>query len=185
MLRNIGVNDIVICDSKGIISRDRFNTLSEDKLELLALTNKDDLAGGLADAVEGRDLFIGVSAPRTLTQDMVRSMSFEPVIFAMSNPEPEIMPDLAREAGALIVGTGRSDFPNQINTVLVFPGVFKGALTAHAADITEEMKVAAAYALAELVTDEELSEDYVIPSVFKSGVADAIASAVGAAWRQR
>jgi malate dehydrogenase (oxaloacetate-decarboxylating) len=185
MLHHIGVNDIVICDSEGIISRDRFADLSEYKLELLALTNKDDLSGGLAEAVADRDLFIGVSAPRVLTQDMVRTMSWESVIFAMSNPEPEIMPDLARISGARIVGTGRSDFPNQINNVLVFPGVFKGALAARATDITEEMKAAAAHALADLVPDDELTEDYVIPSVFTPGVADAVATAVADAWRKR
>jgi malate dehydrogenase (oxaloacetate-decarboxylating) len=185
MLRNIGVNDIVICDSRGIISKDRFAELGEDKLELLALTNKDDISGGLAEAVDGRDLFIGVSAPNTLTQEMVRTMSWESVIFAMSNPEPEIMPDLARISGARIVGTGRSDFPNQINNVLVFPGIFKGALEARATDVTEDMKIAAAYALAGLVSDDELSEDYVIPPAFKPGVAEAIAKAVAEAWRNR
>jgi malate dehydrogenase (oxaloacetate-decarboxylating) len=184
MLRNIGVNDIVICDSRGIISKDRFAELGEDKLELLALTNMDDISGGLAEAVDGRDLFIGVSAPNTLTQDMVRTMSWESVIFAMSNPEPEIMPDLARISGARIVGTGRSDFPNQINNVLVFPGIFKGALEARATDVTENMKTAAAYALADLVTGDELAEDYVIPPAFKPGVAEAIAKAVAKAWRE-
>ncbi|MDR1495737.1 MAG: NAD-dependent malic enzyme, partial [Clostridiales Family XIII bacterium] len=183
MLRGIGVNDIVACDSKGIISRERFMELGEDKLELLALTNKDNLSGGLAEAVRGRDLFIGVSAPRILTVEMVRTMSRGAVIFAMSNPEPEILPDLARAAGARVVGTGRSDFPNQINNVLVFPGIFKGALAARATDITEEMKIAAAHALAGLVADDELSEDYVIPPAFKPGVAEAIARAVADAWR--
>jgi malate dehydrogenase (oxaloacetate-decarboxylating) len=185
MLRNIGVNDIVICDRKGIVSKDRFAELGEYKLELLTLTNRDDLSGGLAEAVRGRDLFIGVSAPNTLTPEMVGTMSPESVIFAMSNPEPEIMPDLARASGARIVGTGRSDFPNQINNVLVFPGIFKGALEARATDITEEMKTAAAYALAGLVSDDELSEDYVIPSAFKPGVAETIAEAVAEAWRSR
>jgi malate dehydrogenase (oxaloacetate-decarboxylating) len=184
MLRNIGVNDIVACDSKGIISKSRFAELGEDKLELLALTNMDGLSGGLAEAVCGRDLFIGVSAPGTLTQEMVRTMSWESVIFAMSNPEPEIMPDLARISGARIVGTGRSDFPNQINNVLVFPGIFKGALEARATDITEGMKTAAAYALAGLVSDKELAEDYVIPPAFKPGVAETIAKAVAEAWRK-
>jgi malate dehydrogenase (oxaloacetate-decarboxylating) len=184
MLRNIGVRDIVICDSRGIISKSRIAEFGEDKLELLALTNEDDIAGGLAEAVCGRDLFIGVSAPNTLTQEMVKTMSRESVIFAMSNPEPEIMPDLARMSGARIIGTGRSDFPNQINNVLVFPGIFKGALEARANDVTEEMKTAAAYALARLVSDDELAEDYVIPPAFKPGVAQAIASAVAEAWRK-
>jgi malate dehydrogenase (oxaloacetate-decarboxylating) len=185
MLRSLGVNDLVVCDSKGIISKDRFAEFGGDKLELLALTNRDNVTGTLTDAVRDRDLFIGVSAPRVLTQDMVRMMSPEPVIFAMSNPEPEIMPDLAHEAGARVVGTGRSDFPNQINNVLVFPGIFKGALSARASDITEEMKVAAAYALAGIVTDAELTEDYVIPPAFKPGVADVVADAVADAWQRR
>jgi malate dehydrogenase (oxaloacetate-decarboxylating) len=183
MLRNLGVKDVVICDSKGMISQDRLAELGEDKAELLKITNKDNLSGSLADAVRGRDLFIGVSAPRVLTPEMVESMSKDAVIFAMSNPEPEIMPDLARASGARIVGTGRSDFPNQINNVLVFPGIFKGALAARAADITEEMKVAAAYALAGLVPDDELTDEYVIPPAFKPGVAEAIAAAVAEAWK--
>jgi malate dehydrogenase (oxaloacetate-decarboxylating) len=184
MLLNIGVSDIVICDSKGIISKDRIADFGSDKLELLALTNADNITGGLAEAVSGRDLFIGVSAPNTLTQEMVSTMSPEPVIFAMSNPEPEIMPDLARASGARIVGTGRSDFPNQINNVLVFPGIFKGALEARATDVTEDMKTAAAYALAGLVPGDELTEDYVIPPAFKPGVAKTIAEAVAEAWRK-
>jgi malate dehydrogenase (oxaloacetate-decarboxylating) len=184
MLLRLGVSDIVVCDSRGLISKDRFSEFGGDKLELLALTNKDNLTGGLAEAVRGRDLFIGVSAPRVLTEEMAGTMAREAVIFAMSNPEPEIMPDLARAAGARVVGTGRSDFPNQINNVLVFPGDFKGALAARAKDITEEMKVAAAYALAGLVADDELSEDYVIPPAFMPGVADAIAASVAEAWRQ-
>jgi malate dehydrogenase (oxaloacetate-decarboxylating) len=184
MLISLGMNDIVACDSKGVISKDRFAELGEDKLELLALTNKDNLTGGLAEAVRGRDLFIGVSGPRLLTEEMVRTMARDPVIFAMSNPEPEIMPDLARAAGARIVGTGRSDFPNQINNVLVFPGVFKGALAARATDITEEMKIAAAYALAGLVADDKLSEDCVIPPAAGPGIAEVIAKAVAEAWRQ-
>jgi malate dehydrogenase (oxaloacetate-decarboxylating) len=182
MLLNLGMNDIVICDRRGILSKQRFAELGEDKLELLALTNKDNIQGDLASAVVGRDLFIGVSAPQVLSEAMVRAMARDPVIFAMSNPEPEIMPHLAKAAGARVVGTGRSDFPNQINNVLVFPGIFKGALEARASDITEEMKVAAAYALAGLVTDAELTEDYVIPPAFKPGVAQAIARAVAEAW---
>jgi malate dehydrogenase (oxaloacetate-decarboxylating) len=185
MLINLGVSDIVICDSKGIISKDRFAEFGNDKLELLALTNKDGLSGGLAEAVDSRDVFIGVSAPRVLTQDMVRSMSDNAVIFAMSNPEPEILPSEAFEAGARIVGTGRSDFPNQINNVLAFPGIFKGALSARASDITEEMKACAAYALAGLVEDDELSADYVIPPAFMPKVAEHIAEAVAEAWRTR
>jgi malate dehydrogenase (oxaloacetate-decarboxylating) len=184
MLLSVGIADILICDSKGIISTERFAQFGEDKLELLEITNKENVSGTLADAVVGRDLFIGVSAPKVLTQEMIRTMNESSVVFAMANPEPEIMPDLAKAAGARIVGTGRSDFPNQINNVLVFPGIFKGALKSRAKKITEEMKTAAAYALAGLVTDAELTEAYVIPSVFKEGVADVIAEAVEAAWRE-
>jgi malate dehydrogenase (oxaloacetate-decarboxylating) len=182
MLLQIGVRDIIACDSKGIISMERFSEFGEDKIRLLELTNKEGVSGTLADAVIGRDLFIGVSAPGILTEDMVKSMADDCVIFAMSNPEPEIMPDIAKAAGARVVGTGRSDFPNQINNVLVFPGIFKGALRARATDITEEMKVAAAYALAGLVSDDELTADYVIPPAFKEGVAETIATAVARSW---
>jgi malate dehydrogenase (oxaloacetate-decarboxylating) len=181
MLLAIGVKDVIICDSKGAISSSRKSELGHDKLELLELTNKDDVSGTLADAIKGRDLFIGVSAPKILTPEMVGTMADGPVIFAMSNPEPEIQPALAKEAGAKIIGTGRSDHPNQINNVLVFPGIFKGALQARAGRITEEMKVAAAYALSGLVTDAELNEEYIIPPAFKEGVADAVAEAVAKA----
>ena len=184
MLRAIGVTDIIICDSKGIISLERFSSLSKEKIELLEKTNRDNISGGLAEAVKERDLFIGVSGPKLLTKEMVESMADEAVVFAMSNPEPEIMPDLAKEAGAKIVGTGRSDFPNQINNVLVFPGIFKGALKARAKRITDEMKLAAAYALAELVTDAKLNQEYVIPAAFQPGVADAVADAVAEAWQE-
>jgi malate dehydrogenase (oxaloacetate-decarboxylating) len=183
MLLNIGVRDIVVCDSHGIISMDRFSEFGEDKMELLEITNKDNLTGTLIEAVRGRDLFVGVSRPGVLNGEMVRMMNADPVIFAMSNPEPEILPEIAKASGARIVGTGRSDFPNQINNVLVFPGIFRGALDAEARDITENMKVAAAFALAGLVSDEELSEDYVLPPAFRPGVAAAIAAAVAAAWK--
>lgn len=182
MLISLGVKDIVICDRKGIISTDRLTELSEDKIGLLEITNKDNVSGTLSDAIKGRDLFIGVSGPNVVTEDMVKTMASNPVIFAMSNPEPEIMPDLAFSGGARIVGTGRSDFPNQINNVLVFPGIFKGALKAKAKHITEDMKVAAAYALADLVKDDELKEDYVIPNAFHPGVANSISNAVAESW---
>ena len=185
MLLALGVKDIIICDSKGIISLNRLPEFGEDKIELLELTNKENLSGTLADAVRGRDLFIGVSAPRVLSEDMAASMAKDAVIFAMSNPEPEIMPALAKASGAKVVGTGRSDFPNQINNVLVFPGIFKGALAARASRITEEMKVAAAYALADLIKPGELKADYVIPSAFKPEVAEAVAQAVAEAWENR
>jgi len=182
MFVNLGIKDIIICDSKGIISTDRLSELSEDKIELLELTNKGNLKGSLSDAMKGRDLFIGVSGPDIVTDGMVRSMAKDPVVFAMSNPEPEIKPLRALGAGAKVMGTGRSDFPNQINNVLVFPGIFKGALRAKAKHITEEMKVAAAYALASLVEPEELNTEYVIPNVFHPGVADTIADAVAKTW---
>ena len=145
MLGNLGIKDIVACDSKGILTKKR-EDLNEAKKRLAAVTNDGDLAGTLADAVKGRDLFIGVSAAKVLTTDMVRTMNRDAIIFAMANPEPEILPHLAKQAGAAVVGTGRSDFPNQINNVLIFPGLFKGALAARAKRITEEMKTAAAFA---------------------------------------
>ncbi len=184
MLMALGVEDIICCDTKGIISKSN-KELTPSKMELAVLTNQGELTGTLADAVRGRDLFIGVSAPKMLTVEMVKTMAPDPIIFAMANPEPEIMPELAREAGARIIGTGRSDFPNQINNVLAFPGIFKGALGVRAARITEEMKVAAAYAIADIITDEELNEEYIIPSAFHPGVADAVAKATGDAWLKK
>ncbi|QOX64582.1 NAD-dependent malic enzyme [Anoxybacterium hadale] len=181
MLQALGTEDIVICDTKGIIAKTS-PKLTASKKELAELTNHENLTGTLADAVKGRDLFIGVSAPKMLTVEMVRSMANDPIIFAMANPEPEIMPELAREGGARIIGTGRSDFPNQINNVLAFPGIFKGALSVRAERITEEMKVAAAYAIAGIIPDSELAEAYIIPSAFHPGVADAVAKAAGEAW---
>ena len=183
MLKALGVQDIVICDTKGIISKSSKN-LNSSKQELAELTNKEGKIGSLSDAVRGRDLFIGVSGPGMLNVEMVRTMSEDPILFAMANPEPEIMPELAKEAGARIIGTGRSDFPNQINNVLAFPGIFKGALAARAARITEEMKVAAAYAIAGVIPDDELKEDYIIPSAFHPGVAEAVAKAAEEAWRK-
>ena len=184
MLSALGVEDIVICDTKGIISKST-KGLSPSKMELAELTNHGELTGTLADAVAGRDLFIGVSAPKMLTVEMVKTMAADPIIFAMANPEPEIMPELAREAGARIIGTGRSDFPNQINNVLAFPGIFKGALNVRASRITEEMKVAAAYAIAEVIPESELKEEYIIPSAFHPGVAEAVAKAAGEAWLKK
>lgn len=183
MLKALGVEDIVICDTKGIISKSSKN-LNSSKQELAELTNKGGKTGSLSDAVGGRDLFIGVSGPGMLTGEMVRTMSKDPILFAMANPEPEIMPELAKEAGARIIGTGRSDFPNQINNVLAFPGIFKGALAARATRITEAMKVAAAYAIAGVIPDDELKEDYIIPSAFHPGVAEAVAKAAEEAWRK-
>lgn len=183
MLMNLGINDIIACDSKGILTRDR-EDLNEAKKRLAAITNEDQISGSLKEAVKGRDLFIGVSAAKVLTEDMVRDMADDAIIFAMANPEPEILPDLAKGAGAAVVGTGRSDYANQINNVLIFPGIFKGALAARAERITEEMKTAAAYALAGIIPDEELSAEYIIPSAFHPGVADTVAAAVEKAWRK-
>lgn len=183
MLGSLGVSDVVACDSKGILSSDR-SGLNEAKRRLCALTNKGSIKGDLADGVKGRDLFIGVSVPKVLSPEMVRSMASEPMIFAMANPEPEIHPDLAYEAGARVVATGRSDFPNQINNVLIFPGLFKGALAAGAKRITEEMKAAAAYALADMIPQGELRPGRIIPSAFEPGVADAVAQATADAWRK-
>lgn len=183
MLMNLGIKDVVACDSKGILTRKRTD-LNEAKKRLAAITNDEQIAGSLADAVKGRDLFIGVSAARVLTSEMVQTMKKDAIIFAMANPEPEILPDIAKEAGAAVVGTGRSDYPNQINNVLIFPGLFKGALAARAKRITEEMKTAAAFALAGLIADEELKADYIIPSAFHPGAADAVADAVEKAWKE-
>lgn len=183
MLRNLGVADIIACDSKGIISEKR-RDLNEAKKRLCALTAPGSLEGGLTEAVRGKDLFIGVSAPGVLTSEMVRTMAPEPLVFAMANPEPEILPNLAYEGGARVVATGRSDFPNQINNVLIFPGLFKGALAAGAERITEEMKIAAAYALADMIPREELKANRIISGAFDPGVADAVADAVAKAWRE-
>ncbi len=172
-----GFRHLILCDSKGIVSKDRTG-LNWIKKEMLEVTNEDNQSGTLADALVGADIFIGVSAPGIVTEEMVRSMNKDAVIFAMANPVPEIMPDLAKKAGARVIGTGRSDFPNQVNNVLVFPGIFKGALEGKARQITEDMKLTAARALASLVSDEELSEDFILPEAFDPRVADVVSEAV-------
>lgn len=177
LLLSYGFQHLILCDSKGIISKDR-EKLNWIKKEMLEVTNLENRTGTLADALKGADIFIGVSAPGSVTPEMVRTMNTDAILFAMANPVPEIMPDLAKEAGARIVGTGRSDFPNQVNNVLVFPGIFKGALEGKARQITEEMKLAAAKALAEIVTDEELSEDFILPEAFNPKVAEVVSEAV-------
>ncbi len=177
LLLRYGFKHAILCDRTGIISKDRDN-LNAVKKEMLEITNLDNISGTLADALKGADIFIGVSAPNSVTQDMVRSMNADPIIFAMANPIPEIMPDEAKAAGARIVGTGRSDFPNQINNVVAFPGIFKGALEGRAKQITEEMKLAAAEAIASLVSDEELCEDFIMPEAFDERVARKVADAV-------
>ncbi len=176
-LMNIGVKNIILCNSKGIISKGLKTNNSEQEY-MATITNPDNMTGTLADAMVGADVFLGVSAPGIVTQDMVKSMAEKPVVFAMANPTPEIMPDLAKEAGAVVVGTGRSDFPNQINNVLCFPGMFRGALDCRASEINEEMKVAASYAIAELVSDDELTPDYIIPDAIDKRVGKAVAEAV-------
>jgi malate dehydrogenase (oxaloacetate-decarboxylating) len=153
------------------------------KLELAKITNREEITGTLADAIVGADVFIGVSVPKVLLPEMVQTMNRDAIVFAMANPEPEIMPELAKKAGARIVGTGRSDFPNQVNNVLVFPGLFKGALSVRAKCITEEMKVAAARAIADMVDERELHEDNIIPNAFDKKVAVAVADAVAEAYK--
>lgn len=175
LLREVGVRDIIMCDSKGIIFDGREN-LTPVKEELASLTNGKKLRGSLEDAVKSRDLFIGVSVPGVLTTEMVRSMNSDPIIFAMANPTPEIMPDEATKAGARIVATGRSDFPNQVNNVLAFPGIFRGLLDARAVKITKDMYIAAAYAIADRI--EKPEPDKIIPSAFDTSVAPAVAKAV-------
>ena len=177
LLLRYGFKKLTLCESKGIISADNDN-LNWIKKEMAEVTNLEHKHGTLADAMVGADIFIGVSAPGSVTQDMVRSMNKDAILFAMANPVPEIMPDEAKAAGARVVGTGRSDFPNQVNNVVAFPGIFRGALEGHAPQITEDMKLAAALAIAGLVSDEELNEDFVMPEAFDPRVADVVAEAV-------
>ncbi len=185
LLRSMGLRHAVLCDIKGIVYPGRPDLADDPALaELADLTRPEITEGGLAAAMKGADVFIGVSAPGIVTQDMVRSMAPGPVLFPMANPTPEIMPELAKEAGAAVVGTGRSDFPNQINNVLAFPGVFRGAFDVRAAEINEEMKLAAARALAGLVGPDELSPDYIIPAAFDGRVCPAVAEAVAEAARR-
>ncbi|HZK48190.1 MAG TPA: NADP-dependent malic enzyme [Thermoleophilia bacterium] len=179
LLLDVGVKDLVLCDSHGIVCSER-DDLNPVKREMLQRTNRDDKCGSLADALEGANCFIGVSAKDAVKPAMVRSMQRDPIIFAMANPDPEIHPELARQAGAAVVGTGRSDFPNQVNNVLGFPGIFRGALDVKATDITERMKIAAAHALADLVGDD-LSPEHVMPEPFDLRVAPAVAMAVATA----
>lgn len=176
-LLNMGVKKIVLCDSKGIICKGD-SRLNPVKQEMAKITNLEHKQGSLADAMVGADVFLGISAAGCVSEEMVKSMNVNPIIFAMANPTPEIMPDLAKKAGAAVVGTGRSDFPNQINNVLAFPGIFRGALDCRASDINEEMKIAASYALASLVDDDKLNADYILPEAFDSRVGKTVAKAV-------
>ncbi|MBR6102152.1 MAG: NAD-dependent malic enzyme [Ruminococcus sp.] len=182
LLIALGLKDVVLCDRKGAIYKGR-EGLNTEKAEMAEITNQQMRKGSLADVIKGADVFIGVSAPGCVTPEMVKSMADKPIIFAMANPTPEIMPDLAKEAGAAVVGTGRSDFPNQINNVLAFPGIFRGALDVRASEINDEMKIAAAKAIAAFVTDDKLTPDYIIPSALDRNVAAAVAAAVAQAAR--
>lgn len=179
LLLTYGFPDITMCDINGIISENSPN-LNWMQQEMAKLTNLSGAAGTLADALKGADIFVGVSAPNIVTKEMVASMNPDAILFAMANPVPEIMPDLAKEAGAKVVGTGRSDFPNQVNNVIAFPGIFKGALEGRATQITEEMKLATAKAIAGLVSDEELNENNILPEAFDPRVADVVSKAVKA-----
>lgn len=181
LLHSYGVRDIIMCDTKGAIYEGRPQGMNDVKAEVAKFTNRDNLSGSLQDVIKGADVFIGVSVEGALTKEMVASMNKDAIIFAMANPTPEIMPHEAKEAGARVVGTGRSDFPNQVNNVLAFPGIFRGALDVRATHINEEMKVAAVEAIASLINESELNEDYVIPAPFDPRVAPAVAAAVAKA----
>ena len=179
LLLRYGFKDVVMCDKSGILSKasDDLNWMQKEMMEVTNLTGK---TGTLADALKGADIFVGVSAPGIVSEDMVKSMNKDAILFAMANPVPEIMPDVAKKAGAKVVGTGRSDFPNQVNNVVAFPGIFKGALEGHAKQITEEMKLAAALAIAGLVDEKDLNEDNIMPEAFDPRVADVVSQAVKA-----
>lgn len=180
LLMSMGLKNVILCDRTGAIYDGRDN-LNAEKAEMAKISNLERKSGSLKDVIAGADVFIGVSAPGVLTEEMVKSMAADPIIFAMANPVPEIMPDEAAKAGVKVMGTGRSDFPNQINNVLAFPGIFRGALDCRASDINDEMKIAAAEAIASLVSENELKPEFVIPDVFDKRVAPAVAEAVKAA----
>ena len=184
LLLSAGAKDVTLCDRTGTVYKGREKGMNWIKEEMAECTNPRNLQGGLADAMRGADVFIGVSAPGSVTQDMVRSMAKDPILFACANPTPEIFPDEAKAAGAAVVSTGRSDYPNQINNVLAFPGIFRGVFDVRASDINEEMKVAAAHALAGLISDQELNADYIIPAAFDPRVGPAVAKAVADAARR-
>ncbi len=179
LLLRYGFVDVTMCDRFGIINS-KYEGLNWAQQDMLKVTNKSDASGSLADALVGADIFVGVSAPGIVSKEMVASMNKDSILFAMANPTPEIMPDLAKEAGAKVIGTGRSDFPNQVNNVVAFPGIFKGALEGRATNITEEMKLAAAEAIAGLVSDEELNDEFILPEPFDPRVAQVVSSAVKA-----
>lgn len=184
LVLQLGVGDVVLVDKQGALCPGE-EWMNPAQKAMAEVTNKAKQRGPLEEIIKDKDIFIGVSAPNLVTAEMVKTMAKDPIIFAMANPTPEIMPDIAKEGGAKVVATGRSDFPNQINNVLVFPGIFRGALDVRAKEITEEMKIAAAKAIASLVTDEELSEDYIIPSPFDKRVCPAVAKEVGRVAREQ
>lgn len=183
LLIAMGLKNVVLCDRQGAIYQGRDN-MNQEKEEMAKITNLDCRKGTLEEMLTGADVFIGVSAPGCVTPEMVKKMNANPILFPMANPTPEIMPDLAREAGAAVVGTGRSDFPNQINNVLAFPGIFRGALDVRASEINDEMKIAAAKAIASFVTDDKLCAEYIIPSALDKSVAQAVAEAVAKVARE-
>ena len=184
LLLSDGFADITLCDRTGVIYSGRKQGMNAIKEEMAQLTNKSGLTGTLADALKGGDVFIGVSAPGTVTADMVKTMAKDPIIFACANPTPEIFPDEAKAGGAAVIATGRSDFPNQINNVLAFPGIFRGTFDVRASDINDRMKIAAAYALASLIGEDELRAEYIIPAAFDPRVGKAVAAAVAQAARE-
>ncbi|HHT63767.1 MAG: NAD(P)-dependent malic enzyme [Bacillota bacterium] len=181
LLIHMGVKDVIMCDRRGTIYEGRTEGMNPEKEEIAKITNRDMVKGSLADAFKGADVFIGVSGPGLVTKEMIASMNKGAIVMAMANPIPEIMPDEAKEAGAAVICTGRSDFPNQVNNVLAFPGIFRGALDVEATDINEEMKIAAAYAIADQVKESELSPEFVIPKAFNPDVGPAVAAAVAKA----
>jgi malate dehydrogenase (oxaloacetate-decarboxylating) len=183
LLMAMGLKNVILCDRQGAIYEGRTG-LNAEKTEMARFSNLEKQTGSLAEVLRGADVFIGVSAPNCVTKEMVASMATDPILFPMANPTPEIMPDLAIQAGAAVVGTGRSDFPNQINNVLAFPGIFRGAFDVRASDINDKMKIAAAYAIADRVKPEHLTADFIIPSALDEGVAKAVAEAVAAAARE-
>ena len=183
LLISVGLKEVIICDRKGAVYKGR-DGLNASKEEMAEITNHNCVKGSLEEVIKGADVFIGVSAPKTLTAEMIKTMADNPIVFAMANPVPEILPDEAKAAGVSIMGTGRSDFPNQINNVLAFPGIFRGALDVRASDINDEMKIAAARAIAGVIKEEELKPDYIIPDSFNHDVTPAVAKAVAEAARK-
>lgn len=183
LLVSRGLKNVILCDKYGSLYRGN-SEMNSEQCKMAEITNPENVQGSLSEVIKDADLFIGVSAPGVLTEDMIKNMANDPIVFAMANPVPEIMPDKAKEAGVRVIGTGRSDFPNQINNVLAFPGIFRGALDVRASDINDEMKIAAAEAIAGIIDENELNEDYIIPDAFDKRVAEYVAKAVSKAARE-